>query len=351
MIRYYPDIDVQRQAMKQTQKRLAGPASKELATMTNQLLIQSGQLARTDGIPDKMIDDSIAKFENLAKHEKDPEKKAQYNAWMERGESISDLTPNLYQRLRKEPNTMSYWLPALEKAVAACPKFFKIPSTMIWTLPIEIAQYLRIDYQDTNPASRELFNKLCQRAFNLDPNKSYFIKTGVFSSKFEFRNTHCTEPLEMGDYFSVINNFAMLVGAGRSVDLVVRDWIDDVENRPTIYNGMPLHTEFRCFIDCDKDDLIGIVPYWNPLVMKRVLASQGRDNPSIYQDYETYKRMEATLLEDFNNCLPKLSKEILPVIKNLDLSGRWSLDIMKNGHDFYLIDMATMASSALTELL
>lgn len=49
MIRYYPDIDVQRRAMKQTQKRLAGPASKELATMTNQLLIQSGQLARTDG--------------------------------------------------------------------------------------------------------------------------------------------------------------------------------------------------------------------------------------------------------------------------------------------------------------
>ncbi len=44
----------------------------------------------------------------------------------------------------------------------------------------------------------------------------------------------------MGEYFQVINNFAMEVGAGMSVDIVAREYIEDVEENPTIYNGMPL---------------------------------------------------------------------------------------------------------------
>lgn len=65
----------------------------------------------------------------------------------------------------------------------------------------------------------------------------------------------------------------MTVGTGHTVDLVVREYIEDVENNPTIYNGMPLRTEFRAFVDWDKNELIGVVPYWHPIVMKHALKS------------------------------------------------------------------------------
>lgn len=38
---------------------------------------------------------------------------------------------------------------------------------------------------------------------------------------------------------------------------------------PCIYKGLPLHTEYRVFIDADKNDVIGIAPYWDPDTMKK----------------------------------------------------------------------------------
>src|SRR5699024_553362 len=42
---------------------------------------------------------------------------------------------------------------------------------------------------------------------------------------------------------------------------------------------------------------------------------------------------------------------LLPALRAQGLQGQWSVDIMKNGEDFYLIDMALMCESALSELL
>lgn len=39
------------------------------------------------------------------------------------------------------------------------------------------------------------------------------------------------------------------------------------------------------------------------------------------------------------------------MIENIDLEGQYSIDIMKNGEDFYIIDMALMSDSALTEFI
>ena len=41
-------------------------------------------------------------------------------------------------------------------------------------------------------------------------------------------------------------------------------------------------------------------------------------------------------------------KELLP---NINLKGQWSLDIMQNGNDFWLIDMAIADTSALKECI
>lgn len=309
--------------------------------------IRPGFLARTDGFD---VDKTIKELENqIALSNPNSREQRQAKALLSRLMSVSDLSPKLYQRFCDNPNSLANWIQAVTHALKSSQTSLKMPATKVLRLPIELAQFIRLEYQDTSQHDKDLFNDFIFNKFELEDDKTYFIKTGTFSSKFQFANAKCTEPREMGEYFQVINNFAMQVGAGQSVDLVVREYIEDVENNPTIYNGMPLRTEFRAFVDCDENKLIGVVPYWHPIVMKRALSAGLSD--SIQQDYQTYLVHEDKLRHEYNTHLSHVRTQIKNILPNLDLKGKYSIDIMKNGNDFYVIDLALMSESALTELL
>ena len=298
-------------------------------------MIQPNKLYRTDGLnPDDVL--------TLKLKELSPGLYSQI-------ESVSDLTESLYDALCENKNSIYYWFDYLHAAIKKYDGNFKTPNTSIWRMPIEVAQFTRIEYSETNETSRKRFNKLVFDKFELKMGKTYFIKTGTFSDKFTFANCKCSEPDEMGEYFQVINNMAMLLGAGRTVDLCVREYIEDAEGNPTIYKGMPLRTEFRCFYDFDKDEMIGVVPYWNPIVMKRAL----KGSMASMDDYAVYLKHEDKLNKDFNDNLSLVKKEIKSICKNFksEFKDSWSIDVMKNGDDFYVIDMALMSESALTEML
>lgn len=319
-------------------------------------MIVKDHLFRTDGMPLEKIDESLLVVYRLMKNgSTEKERKEGFNA-LSFGASKVDLTPMLYEWFCLNKNTFSYWFPRLEKSFKDSKNhFFKIPKTQYTILPIELSQFMRIEYQDTDKESREVFNRVLFNHFDLSDDEEYFIKTGTFSSKFEFRNAHIQkgEASEIGEYFQVINNFAMFVGAGHTNDVVIREYIDDIENRPTIYHGMPLRTEFRLFIDCDKGIVYGVVPYWNGYVMKSVLQRQGQTNPDILQDYTTYVKNEDMLMKDFNDHQSKVKQEVEQMMPWLskNFNGKWSLDIMKNGNDFYLIDMALAEQSAMRDLV
>lgn len=300
----------------------------------NTLMIQPNKVLRTDGFN---VDSILT-----------PELKETHEGLYSRIEAIADFTPKLYDTLKANPTSISNWFPQLNEAVKKSLTFFKTPQTKILTLPIEFAQFTRLEYANINQISKDFFNDFIFKQFELEEDKSYFIKTGTYSDKFTFHNAHCKEPLEMGDYFIVINNTAMLLGASRSVDLCVREYIEPPENTPVIYSGMPLRTEFRAFFDFDKQELIGVVPYWNPLVMKRALA-MGRSQ----EDYNVYLKHEDSLTESYNKHLYTVKREITKICKNFTSSfkGQYSVDVMLSGEDFYVIDMALMEESALTELL
>lgn len=308
--------------------------------------IVKNHIARTDGMN---VNDMLDNLERNIERAKTEKEKQQMTALRSRTVSLMDLSVRLYEEFRENPNSLANWFDAMYKAVEKADTSLLIPDTKILRLPIELAQFIRIEYQETNQQDRELFNRIIFDTLKLDEHKTYFIKTGTFSSKFQFHNARCKEPLEMGEYFQVIQNFAMSVGAGNCVDLVVREYIEDVEDNPTIYNGMPLHTEYRAFVDCDKDEVIGIVPYWNPLVMKRALRMQISDQ--MEQDYNTYLAHEDVLMSRYNRHVHHVERQLKAVLPHLNLKGKWSIDVMQNGEDFYLIDMATMETSALTELL
>lgn len=275
------------------------------------------------------------------------------------GLDILDLDGLTYAMLGMNQNAMSHWLPALVKANQD-KGFFKIPATKIARVPITLLQLSRTDYELLTQTSKDIVDLWAMKVFGLDKNKSYFIKTGTYSSKFDFRNVKVTTPKEvreLGEYLLYIQYQAGMMagpltqpsvyGASTTNEWVVREFIEDKENNPTIYKGLPLHTEYRVFIDCDKKLVLGIAPYWEPETMKKRFGHEPDANsPHQIHDYVTYRSHETVLTQRYEANKDRLAQEVLKLLPDLDLPGQWSLDIMQNGDDFWLIDMALAESSA-----
>ena len=284
------------------------------------------------------------------------------------GLDILDLDGITYEIIGMNPNSMGYWFPALEKAVMQ-QDFFKVPETKIVKVPLPILQLTHLDYFSLTPTTLHIVDAWAREAFELDENKTYFIKTGTYSSKFDFRNAKVTSPTEVreiGQYLLFIHAQALamahydlsgrnqpcIYGVSTTNEWVVREYIEDKENLPCIYHGMPLHTEYRAFIDFDTDELIGIVPYWDSESMKKRF-SQGSDadTADMKHDYIIYCKEEERLQKTFDANKDMLAEKLKDMIPDIDLKGQWSLDIMQNGDEFWIIDMALAANSALVNRL
>lgn len=299
---------------------------------------------------------------------------SQYNSYVKTGNKIFydlfrqgldilDLDPFVYELLNHDPNTMSNWLFAIKEVVDQT-KFFKIPRTRIIKVPMALLQSTRVyDFMELSPLSLEIINRFAMKVFDLDLEKDYFIKTGTFSSKFDFRNAKVTkgqEVSELGSYLWFIQHQAnqmasplnnkVIYGVSSNNEWVVREFIDDVEDNPTIYNGLPLHTEYRVFVDFDTEEVLGISPYWHPEVMKKNFLDIGVSAPiQKNHDYINYINHEDTLMKRYEENEDLVVSEVSRLLKDCRLKGQWSIDIMQNGSDFWLIDMARASESALSE--
>ena len=270
----------------------------------------------------------------------------------------------LYDVLSLDPNSMSKWLPEINNA-AKQTNFFKIPRTKILRVPKALLQTTRVlEFPELTPLSLEIINRYASEVFELDEEKDYFVKTGTFSSKFDFRNTKVTkgqEVKELGSYLWFIQHQASnlasplnipgpVYGVSSNNEWVVREFIDDKENNPTIYNGLPLHTEYRVFVDFDDKEVIGINPYWDPDVMKKNFLEVGSSKNSVKQhDYIIYSTHEEKLMNRYEENKELVMNEVRKLLDECNLTGQWSIDIMQNGDDFWLIDMARATESALVE--
>lgn len=284
------------------------------------------------------------------------------------GLDILDLDDVTYEIIGMNENSMGYWFPALKEA-ASLQDFFKVPETKIVKVPLPILQLTHLDYFSLTPTTLHIVDAWAREVFELDENKTYFIKTGTYSSKFDFRNAKVTSPeevREIGQYLLFIHAQALamahydlsgrnqpcIYGVSTTNEWVVREYIEDKENLPCIYHGMPLHTEYRAFIDFDTDELIGIVPYWDAETMKKRFSQcEDADTADMKHDYIIYCKEEERLQKTFDANKDMLADRLRDMIPDIDLKGQWSLDIMQNGDDFWLIDMALAAGSALADKL
>lgn len=298
-------------------------------------------------------------------------KKRSYYAHFRQGLEIIDLDPVMYRILGMNRNSIGYWLPEIARA-AHKHGFFKIPDTTVVKVPMPILQLTRLDYMQLNPVTLKIVDDWAMRVFGLETDKDYFVKTGVFSSKYDFRNAKVTgekEVRELGEYLLFIQHQASMYasplnvdaegksvffyGAGTTNEFAVREYIRDKEDNPCIYNGMPLHTEYRVFVEFgDNPKILGVSPYWRPDVMKKRFADESdSETDKMKHDYVIYRMHEAVLMKRYEDNLGTVLKNVEALVKDVRLPGQWSLDIMQNGKDFYIIDMATADTSALKDCI
>jgi hypothetical protein len=62
-----------------------------------------------------------------------------------------------------------------------------------------------------------------------------------------------------------------------------------------------------------------------------------------------YINHEETLMKRYEENKDLVVSEVSRLLKDCRLKGQWSIDIMQNGSDFWLIDMARALESALSE--
>ncbi len=290
----------------------------------------------------------------------DIQKRKHFYHLFRQGLDILDLDSVTYEMLSMNRNTMSHWLPEIVSSIEEL-GFFKIPNTTIMKVPMNILQLTRCGYEELTRTTLDIVDKVCFKAFELDENKDYFIKTGTYSSKFDFRNAYVHDPKEvhkLGEYLLFIHHQASqmaaplsqpcIYGVSTTNEWVVREFIHDKENNPSIYKGLPLHTEYRIFVDFNNKCILGITPYWEPEMMKKRFAEGADHSVHDLHDYAIYKAHEDTLMNRYKENKDKVSEEIQKFMDIYDgkLYGQWSIDIMQNGEDFWLIDMATAESSA-----
>lgn len=298
------------------------------------------------------------------KEAKSPDDKKIWYHMFRQGLDILDLDPITYEILSTNPTSIGNWFPGLVHAVQN-QDFFKIPKTKIMKVPLTLLQLTRQDYGALTPSTIKILNEFCFKAFELDETQDYFIKTGTYSSKFDFRNAHvqgAKEVRELGQYLLFIHFQALqmasplskpcIYGVSTTNEWVVREYIQNSQNLPEIYKGLPLRTEYRIFVDFNDNTIIGTNPYWDPDVMlQRFGHEPDADSPHQVHDYIIYKSQAGRLMDEYNANIENIKAKLQPMLIDFGLTGQWSVDIMQDGNDFYIIDMATAETSALNNCI
>lgn len=247
-----------------------------------------------------------------------------------------------YESKLKDENNLSYWYPKVKDAG------FKVPKTVVIPIDYEEFRWMSEDggYRQEDMDNITAKVKWYLESEDFDTNRGMFLKSGTYSGKFSFDLCKLDNIDDVGLKFTHLNYDSMIIGAGESTEIVIREYIKAKEERPTIYNGMPLNTEFRVFYDFDKKEVLGVFNYWDTEVMLNSLNPVGksvRDEEHakiIIKEYESFKSCKDVLESEFTALKENLAIAVSKNMVDVCLEGIWSIDFMYVDGEMYLIDMA-----------
>lgn len=174
-------------------------------------------------------------------------------------EYLEECRQKAYKDDRENPNNFSNWNPHIKSYGYF--KKCKLVSNQIFTIE-EVHKMQKTDCIDD--VDWNIINEVLKPTLQkMEPYKKYFIKNGCFSNKYDFSTCIATKET-LAENLWKINYESAMYDTGGNTELVVRELIPYNEEKiPTIYNGMPLREEVRCFYDMDSKKLLYIEDYWN----------------------------------------------------------------------------------------
>lgn len=250
---------------------------------------------------------------------------------------IEQMKKEQYQSCFSNPNEFAVWFPKIKDIRN---KKILIPESCI--IPISFDWFCWLGSDDYKEDQRKEFTsyikgELAKRDFRTD--RELFLKTGLFSNKFVFRNAHLKSGVQddIGNRYLDIAYLGMCVGCSLSKDLILREFIHTTYERPSIYEGMKLNTEFRVFYSFDRKEVEKIVNYWDYDTMTKNLYEK--------EDKETFARIGKEIESEYQERAAEVAELCKDILTDIDLSGTWSVDFMWTGKQYALIDMALAKDS------
>lgn len=216
---------------------------------------------------------------------------------------------------KENPSCLSKWFPIVSKIPGV-----NTPKTYL--IPIHFNDQLHALDSDFTEEFKKAIVEVKEKAKLLG--YPVFIKNSLFSGKHNWEHTCFLKKEEdLVNHFLTITDFAYAVGVDDCLYWVVREYLNPTT---TVYTDskMPVTTERRYFIEDGK--VVFHHPYWP----EHTLENQN-PTPSNWKE----------LLVDINY----ESDEEIALLKELSekvsqaLPGAWSVDWLKVGDQWYLIDM------------
>lgn len=248
-----------------------------------------------------------------------------------------ESTDATIEKMRADKNNFSYWYPKVKDCG------IKQPKSVIIKVPTEIT---KLFLEDTicKEENHQKFYEWVRNSvmpFTKDLSLFVFIKNGTFSDKFGGMDSClCRNDVhEITSHASMIMYNSAVLGAGGNTELIVRERITSDESiTPTIYKGLPFRAEFRVFYDFTEGKIVKLCNYWDYDYVFPHLWS--------VTDKIVFREYYANIKDAYNEHKEKVYDLVEKHMKGVDLEGVWSVDILYDDIDFWLIDMAIAEKSA-----
>lgn len=243
------------------------------------------------------------------------------------------------------PNELPFWFSRIKDCG------FRVPETKIIQLPLElfasITENVCDHYGDERP--RKDLLKFIAANWDCTPGDlkitdKLFFRTGISSFKFGF-NIGCIvngpESIPECVYSTIYDGLCQ--NKPESIYLVFREFIETTTERPAIYHGMKLNTEFRVFYDFDNHKLLDTFNYWGD--KEAMLDCLSGD------EAENYKSAFDSLQSEYDMLRNKLEQLCTEHFSKVFMRDKWSVDFMWTGSEFVLIDMGLAVNSYFADRL
>ena len=245
-----------------------------------------------------------------------------------------EIYKSVDDRYKENPNGFSFWFNRIKEV-----KEFKQPKTAVIPIDFELYNLIMNTFDHVYEAEAECKEKLTERIEDarIEAGIEYpmFMKTGLFSNKFEFHTCLQLYKEHVADHYLNICYVAMCMSCDNATEIVIRELIK-VKPFMHLYDGLPMNIEYRCFINFNTKKIVAINDYWHESIQNDIPASQkGAFLMMKSRQVVPYDKYKEIVIE-------KLNKDI----DNFHLSGSWSVDIMVDIFgDLWITDMAIAPQS------